>query len=268
MITTGGKYGYEIVEKFLKQSKTHLNIDGQILLLFSSLTDKGKVDEIIRKLNYEKNLVAKQNLFMEQLYVYQLKIINKNIIKGHRGIVEIKGSRAIKRSLTEHYDAKSESNFLKILNKYGIGPKLLKYDEKNNSIIIEYIKGERILDYFNKTKTTKENVLMVLKTTLDQLALMDELRINKLELTNPYKHIIIKNNTSSNPVMIDFERCIYTQKPKNVTQFIQFLVSGKMIDVFKAKSIIVDNAKLRTIAINYKKDLDKKYLKEILECLS
>jgi len=265
LITTGGKYGWELIEKFLKQSKNHLNIDGQILLLFSSLSDKGKIDEILKVQGYDKNLIAKQNLFMEQLYIYLLKINNPKIIKGHRGIVEIKGNTAIKRSLTEHYDANSESKFLKILNKHNIGPKLLKHDKKNNSITVKYIDGERILDYFNNTKTSKEEIIPILEKILIQLFIMDELKINKLELTNPYKHIIIQKN---NPIMIDFERCIYTQKPKNVTQFIQFLCSGKLTSVFKQKNITIDNTNLRAIAIAYKKDLNKKYLKEIIKCIS
>ena len=69
LITTGGKNGYELIETFLKQAKSHLNIDGQILLLFSSLSQKGEIDQIIKNLNYNKFQIGKELLFMEQLYV-------------------------------------------------------------------------------------------------------------------------------------------------------------------------------------------------------
>ena len=251
LITTGGKYGWELIEKFLKESKQHLNIDGQILLLFSSLTDKGKVDEIIKTLNYSKNQIVKEDLFMEQLYVYQLKLNNENIIKGHRGIVEIKGKVAIKRSFTEYYNANEESKFLKILNKHGIGPKYIS--NTKDELRMEYIDGERILDYLKHSN--KKQAKSILSKILDQLYIMDKLKINKLEMTNPYKHIIVRNHK---PIQIDFERCIYTTNPKNVTQFIQFLTSGKV-------HILVDKDELRAIAINYKRDMKKSYIKDILK---
>jgi len=260
LITTGGKYGYELIEKFLKQAVSHLNIDGQILLLFSSLSDKGHIDEIIRKFHYNKFELVKEGLFMEQLYVYQIKIDNPNIIKGHRGIVEIKGNVAIKRSFTEHYDAEGEAKFLKILNKHHIGPKYISH--KKNELKMEYIKGDRILDYLEKS--TKKQIIDIIQKILDQLYIMDSLKINKLELTNPYKHIIIRNQK---PIQIDFERCIYTEKPKNVTQFIQFLNSGKINKIFNDKHIKIDQNKLRAIAIKYKKELKKKYTTEILDCI-
>ncbi|MGV8171652.1 MAG: HemK2/MTQ2 family protein methyltransferase [Candidatus Woesearchaeota archaeon] len=251
LITTGGKQGWELIETFLKESKKHLNIDGQILLLFSSLTDKRKVDEIIRNLNYTKNLLEKENLFMEQLYVYQLRVSNPNIIKGHRGIVEIKNDIVIKRSLTEHYNAAEEAKFLKILNKHGIGPRYIRHDK--DSLTMEYIKGERILDYVKKAN--KKQVINIIKKILDQLYIMDKLKINKLELINPYKHIIVRNHE---PILIDFERCIHTEKPKNVTQFIQFLCSGKV-------GLKINVEALQDIAKKYKDTYDKKYLEEIIK---
>ncbi len=54
---------------------------------------------------------------------------------------------------------------------------------------------------------------------------------------NPVKHIIIGKKV----VMIDFERCIISESPKNVTQFVQFLTkldfirrSGDLMDLLKA----------------------------------
>jgi len=273
LITTGGKEGNEIILKFLEDAKLYLAMDGQILLLFSSLSGKGAIAEKIRELGYDKNLLSKKGMFMEQLYVYLLKIHDANMIKGHRGIVEMKTLKikgkdvkvAIKRSLTEHYDAKGEAKFLAILNRKGIGPKLLKFDAGSNSIIMQYIDGDRILDYFGRKDTSKKNIFEVISKILGQLFIMDSLGINKLEMTNPYKHIIIKDNKSDNPVMIDFERCIYTQKPKNVTQFIQFLCSGKLDNILKGKGINIDSDKMFEIARDYKRDMDKKYIEKILK---
>lgn len=68
LATTGGKKGSEIINKFLKQAKPHLNKKGKIILLTSSLT-KG----IIFK-GYHKKLLAEKSLFFEKLYVWELSI--------------------------------------------------------------------------------------------------------------------------------------------------------------------------------------------------
>jgi release factor glutamine methyltransferase len=65
--TTGGKKGSEIINKFLIQAKDHLNKNGIILLLTSSLTKE------INWLNFKKELVAEKKLFMEELFVWKLK---------------------------------------------------------------------------------------------------------------------------------------------------------------------------------------------------
>ncbi len=64
--TTGGKKGSEIINRFLNQAHKYLNVNGKILILTSSLT-KG-----IKWGNYKKKLLAKKNIFFEELYVWRL----------------------------------------------------------------------------------------------------------------------------------------------------------------------------------------------------
>jgi len=66
----GGKKGYEIIEKFLKQAKSHLKENGKILLIFSSLTNKEKVNELIKKNNFKFKLLEKEKHFFEEIYLY------------------------------------------------------------------------------------------------------------------------------------------------------------------------------------------------------
>ena len=67
--TTGGKKGDEIILKFLKQAKKHLNENGKIFLLASSLTPK--ID--FKKLGYKSKELDCERLFYEQLCVYELQ---------------------------------------------------------------------------------------------------------------------------------------------------------------------------------------------------
>jgi len=70
--TTGGKKGYETILKFLKQAKKHLTDKGEILLLFSSLSQPRVIKQHLKKLNYNYKLLAEKKLFFEKLYVYQI----------------------------------------------------------------------------------------------------------------------------------------------------------------------------------------------------
>ena len=71
LITTGGKEGWEIVEKFLTESKNYLNVDGQILLLFSSLTNK------------DKKIVNNTAILIKEFSEFKVQFKNKNdILKG------------------------------------------------------------------------------------------------------------------------------------------------------------------------------------------
>mgnify|MGYP001599214564 FL=1 len=69
----GGEQGYELIEKFLKQAKTHLKSNGKILLLYSSLTNKEKIQKIIKENNYNFKIIKTKKLFFEELYVVLIK---------------------------------------------------------------------------------------------------------------------------------------------------------------------------------------------------
>ena len=72
--------------------------------------------------------------------------------------------------------------------------------------------------------------------------------MNKLEMHNPHKHIIIEKKK---PVMIDFERAYKTEKPKNVTQFCQFLMSKRVQEILKWK---ISKKELIKLLKQYKKN--------------
>lgn len=75
LLTTGGKKGNEILEKFFSQVKNYLNKDGKILIVFSSLTPD--VDKIIKKYGFKHKELAKQKIPFEMLYVYLVEMFIK-----------------------------------------------------------------------------------------------------------------------------------------------------------------------------------------------
>ena len=141
----------------------------------------------------------------------------------------------------------NEANWLKILNKDKIGPKYL-FNE-GNYLVREFVEGELILDWIKEKN--KDEILTVLLDVLNQCYKMDKLGVNKEEMHHPLKHIII--DKSGNALLIDFERCHRTEKPINVTQFIEFICRIKN----EVKILNIDVEKLRSLSAEYKKSYDK-----------
>ncbi len=69
--TTGGKKGNEVLTRFLEQAKEHLNKDGKILIVFSSLTPD--VDKTLERLNYKFKKIDQEKIDFETLYVYLIE---------------------------------------------------------------------------------------------------------------------------------------------------------------------------------------------------
>lgn len=172
--------------------------------------------------------------------------------KGHRSLVyliNLKDKKFIKKvarkDIYKQGHIENEAKWLKILNKYKIGPKLI--ESGKDYLICEFIDGERILDYWAKKKNPK-----VILEVFNQLRLLDKLKVDKEEMHHPVKHIIVGKKV----VMIDFERCHQSLKPKNISQFCQFLVSRKLLEV--NKELLIDALK------KYKKDYSDKNYEAIL----
>lgn len=68
LATTGGKSGNEIILRFLNEARSYLHTKGKIFLVTSSLTPKIN----FKKFGYKEKQIGCENLFMEQLCVWEL----------------------------------------------------------------------------------------------------------------------------------------------------------------------------------------------------
>lgn len=73
LATTGGRRGDEIIIKFIGQSKKHLNPDGSILIILSSLTPHDKISKLLKKLSFSHKIIDTKKLFFETLELWQIK---------------------------------------------------------------------------------------------------------------------------------------------------------------------------------------------------
>ncbi|MFA5303390.1 MAG: hypothetical protein WC393_02535 [Candidatus Nanoarchaeia archaeon] len=171
------------------------------------------------------------------------------IAKGTRGEV-YKISKAlivkIQRDDSAAIDSvKNEYDMLKKIEEYDFFPKALLYNDELKFLVREYVKGETINNSLNKK--------LFLKTLMLSRAL-DLKGINQKELNNPYKHIFFYKNKV---MMIDFERAKLTIKPKNVTQFTQYL----------CKMFKIDYKKIMPLMKKYKHSNSENDFKSIIKIL-
>lgn len=239
----GGKHGWELLKKFLENAGRYLNNTGILLVVFSSLTDKNVVDELIAQNAFGFELLEQKNFFFEKLYCYKIfrqqwfiDLSKKRVkdpahfAKGKRGRIFVATYNKkmvavkIKNELSQTNRLLIEVQFLKISNKHGIGPKLLNHS--NNFIAYEFVRGKHFEDVLKEQKSP-EKIIMAL---LQQARIMDDIGFSKEEMHRPYKNVIIRQNK---PVLIDFERSHFDKNPKNVTQLCSFITNHFSIDLRK-----------------------------------
>lgn len=176
--------------------------------------------------------------------------------KGKRGTIKLvheKGKQLIvkERNPDSVVDTiENEATFTKLLNKHGIGPRFVRF--ANGELFREFVEGEDLRTWLPRAKSA--STVQVLLNILQQCRKLDELGVIKSELTRPWKDIIVSHGK---PILIDFERCRWSEKPKNVTQFCQFLTSTRVQFLLKQKGISLPVMKLRTAARTYKENPSK-----------
>lgn len=287
----GGKKGWEISEQFFRQASAHLFPDGKILFLFSSLTHKKKIDEILAHHLFQFQELEREKVAFEELYLYLidktplLRELEKKGLQdvtyfthGKRGEIytaNLDQNQFIKKYVpqmknnlkvaikVERKESKAENRidneirWLQIVNQKWIGPKYLFHGE--NYVVYEFVEGMFIDEWLEVHE--KKEIVLLLKQLLQQGARLDQLKINKEELHHPFKHIII--NVHNHPVLLDFERCTETKKPKNVTQLLEFFC--RLESVLQKKGIFVDKEMIRKRAKEYKEINSQDILQQIRE---
>lgn len=174
--------------------------------------------------------------------------------RGKRGVIfkaEYRGKTVVIKVPRPGSQAAStmelETRYLQKVNELGIGPQL--YSFSDDYVMMDFISGTLIGDFFQDDSVSTENVLLVIKNVFSQLQILDRSRINKFELTNPYKHIIVKEDFDV--VLIDFERARFTVRPKNVTQFAEYLTSSTILPLLQKRDILLDLVKFKSMISEY-----------------
>ena len=262
----GGKHGYELLGRFLGDAGAFLKPNGTILIVFSSLTHRDKVDELLVRNGFIWEQLEEMPLFFEKLYCYRVRwnpevaFVRKKGVEhlayfshGKRGTIFTGTFKGIdvavklkKRESEAQGSIMNEAFWLKRINKYRIGPRFLF--SGRDVVVYEFVPGDFIPDFIEKEK--KERIKKVLLSVLRQCFQLDQLHATKEEMHHPYKHILVHKGKAT---LIDFERMHRTKKPQNVTQFVQYICS--LSPLLEKKGIGLDCLELRTLAQDYKHEM-------------
>src|SRR3989344_1954089 len=211
----GGKKGWEVSEQFFREVSHHMFPDAMVLFLFSSLTNKQKIEEILEHNLLQWEELGREKISFEELFVYKisktplLRQLEAKVLRnvhyfaeGKRGTVYIGQSDknllikkqvpvkrktvtvAVKVQKKESKAADaivSEIRWLKVMNLRGIGPRLLFSGE--DYVAYEFVEGEYIEDWLSKA--SKEEARKVLISVFQQCWAMDQLKVNKEEMHHP-----------------------------------------------------------------------------------
>lgn len=262
----GGKNGYEIIEKFILQVGKNLQFNSKVVMVFSSLSNFYYIKDVLKRNFYEFEILENLEVFFEDLICikfwrneFYYNVLEKGVLdlkylaSGKHSVV-YEGKYKLKDIVIKvglDKDISIEKMYLEKLQGEKFVPKF--YFSGNGYVVREKVDGELIGDFLNRAK--KREIEIVLNKILEVTLRMDELGINKKEMTNPYKHIYVVNkNNDFHIKMIDYERCIFTEKPKNTTQFLQYI--RKNIELLKSKKIVLSEEKIFLISKEIKKRLE------------
>ena len=187
--------------------------------------------------------------------------------KGYVGVVVLVKKRnkvfalKIRRTDSPRKTMKDEAVLLQIANKVNVGPRLVQYSK--NFLVMEFIKGEKIVDWVNRTNTRDSKILRIIikKILLDCFSL-DQIGLDHGELSVLDKHVLI---TNKKPTIIDFESSSLKRKTSNVSSATQAILIGTgLAKTIRRQIKIPRRDKIIRLVRNYKKLRTQESFDELL----
>jgi len=213
---------------------------------------EGKQSEIKKRIIELKKLGITHVSFTGPLQIEKCHILGKGYVgmvvlaKKDNNIVALK----IRRVDSPRKNMTNEAKLLKTANKLEIGPKFIK--NSKNFLIMEYIEGEKIIDWAKKLEKESGEICSVLNNILRECYLLDSIGLDHGELSTIDKHVIIGKNKNT---IIDFESSSTDRKPSNVTGATQAILIGTgLAKIIQKKVKLPTKSKIISLTREYKKN--------------
>ena len=207
--------------------------------------------EITNRIQEMKKLGIKSVSFDGPTELEGLKILGK----GYVGVVvlaKIKNNVfavKIRRIDAPRKRMQDEARFQKIANDVNVGPKLIQASK--NFLVMEYIKGEKIISWAKKTETKSPEIRHVINNVLRDCFLLDHAGLDHGELSTIDKHVIVNKNIT----IIDFESSSIKRKASNVSAAVQAIFIGTGLSkIIKKKIRVPEKTSIINVIRKYKKN--------------
>ena len=189
--------------------------------------------------------------------------------KGSVGLVTLVKSRKkyfvlkIRRTDANRPNMYDEVVYQSAANSMGIGPFLVNFSE--NFILMEFVRGFNIVDWYGSNKTANDRILKCAATILNQCFVLDCLKLDHGQLNRLDRHI--KVSEDGKPTILDFESSSTGRRASNVTSVCQSIfLHGPIFSRLKG-SIEKDRELIMKCIRDYKRDMNYEKFEKILRLL-
>ena len=224
---------------------------------------KVKDSEIKKRIVELKKLGISHVSFTGPLRIEKCNILGKGyvgivvLVKKEKEIFALK----IRRTDSPRKNMTDEARLLRIANKIGIGPKFIK--NSKNFLIMEFIDGEKIIDWVKKSKIKSKDIRSVINNVLRECYLLDNAGLDHGELSTIDKHVIVGKNRNT---IIDFESSSTKRKSSNVSAATQAIFIGTgLAKIIRKKIKIPRKDKIIRLVRHYKKMRTEESFNELLQ---
>ena len=212
---------------------------------------KVKESEIKNRIVELKKLGISHVSFTGPLQIDKCHILGKGYV-GMVILAKKSGNNValkIRRADSPRKNMSDEARLLKIANKINIGPKFIK--NSKNFLIMEFIDGEKIIDWAKKSKTKSKQLCPVITNVLRECYLLDNVGLDHGELSTIDKHVIVGKNRNT---IIDFESSSTKRVSSNVSAATQAIFIGTgLAKIIRKKIQVPRRDKIIRLVRNYKK---------------
>jgi len=224
---------------------------------------KPKNSEIKKRIIELKKLGIVHVSFTGPLQIEKCQILGKGYVgmvvlaRQNRRLVALK----IRRVDSPRKNMSDEAKLLKTANKINVGPKFIK--NSKNFLVMEFVDGEKIIDWAKKSQTKSKELRSVINSVLKECYLLDNAGLDHGELSTIDKHVIVGKKKCT---IIDFESSSTKRRLSNVSAATQALFIGTgLTKIIRKKMKVPRKNKIIRLIRNYKKMKTEESFNELLQ---
>lgn len=169
----------------------------------------------------------------------------------------------IKRTDANRANMYDEVAYQSLANSIGIGPFLINFSE--NFILMEFVKGWNIVDWYRSKRTPYDRILKCTVSIIQQSFLLDCLKLDHGQLNRLDSHIIV--SSEGRPTILDFETSSTRRRASNVTCVSQSIFLHGPLYRRLEGSIPKDREHILKCIKDYKSDMTHEKFEKILNLL-